>query len=274
MAIPPFVPGSLSFNGAQASPEVASAIHKASASTGVDFAYLVAQAGQESSFRPDAKAGTSSAKGLYQFVDSTWLTMIRDKGAAYGVGDLAAQIDATAGGPRVADPAARRKILDLRNDPTLSAAMAAEYAKSNRAQLTQDLGRAVNSTDLYMAHFLGASGAAKFLSALDSDPSTPGAKLLPEAAAANRGVFFDAQGAPRTVAQIYNHYATRFGEAQRQIEATSATPSPGLGTFTSASAAHAAILTALAGEKLSPVTIEALMKLGVPGVITRHAKAI
>jgi len=274
MAIPPFIPGQLSFNGAQASPEVASAIHKASAATGVDFAYLVAQAGQESSFRPDAKAGTSSAAGLYQFVDSTWLTMIRDKGAAYGVGDLAAQIDATPGGPRVADAAARRQILALRNDPGLSAAMAAEYAKSNRAQLTQDLGRAVNSTDLYMAHFLGASGAAKFLSALDADPSTPGAKLLPDAAAANRNVFFDAQGLPRTVAQIYNHYASRFTDAQRQMTATSASPAPGLGTFTSASAAHAAILSALAGEKLAPVTIEALMKLGVPGILAKHAKAI
>jgi len=274
MAIPPFIPGPLSFNGAKASPEVASAIHKASAATGVDFAYLVAQAGQESSFRPDAKAGTSSAAGLYQFVDSTWLTMIRDKGAAYGVGDLAAQIDATPGGPRVADPATRRQILGLRNDPNLSAAMAAEYAKSNRTQLSQDLGRAVTSTDLYMAHFLGASGAAKFLSALDANPATPGAKLLPDAAAANRNVFFDAQGTPRTVAQIYNHYASRFSDAQQQMTATSASPAPGLGTFTSASAAHAAILSALAGEKLSPVTIEALMKLGVPGVLAKHAKAI
>src|SRR5271163_1189634 len=120
MAIPPLIPGSLSYNGAQASPEVASAIQKASASTGVDFAYLVAQAGQESSFRPDAKAGTSSASGLYQFAESTWLNMVRDKGAQYGLGDLAAQIDTTDNGPRVANPATRHQILALRNDPTIS----------------------------------------------------------------------------------------------------------------------------------------------------------
>ncbi len=271
MAIPPFIPGPLSFNGAKASPEVASAIHKASASTGVDFSYLVAQAGQESSFRTDAKAGTSSAAGLYQFVDSTWLTMIRDKGAAYGLGDLAAKIDTTGAGPRVADPATRRKILDLRNDPNVSSAMAAEYAKSNQAQLAQNLNRAVSATDLYMAHFLGASGATKFLSALDAAPATAGAKLLPDAASANRNVFYNADGSPRTVAQIYDHYAQRFGDAARQISVPATTTSA-VGGFSSASAAHAAIISALVGDQLSPVTIQALMKLGVPGVLSRYAK--
>src|SRR3954468_2483858 len=156
MAIPPFVPGNLSYNGAKPSSEVASAIHKASAKTGVDFKYLVAQAGQESSFKPDAKASSSSASGLYQFIESTWLNMIRDKGADYGLGHLAEKIDGSAGGaPRVADATARREILGLRNDPSVSAAMAAEFAKSNRAQLERDLGRPASATDLYMAHFLG-----------------------------------------------------------------------------------------------------------------------
>src|SRR5258708_2024111 len=272
MAIPPFIPGPITYNGARPSAEVASAIHKASATTGVDFGYLVAQAGQESSFRPDAKAGTSSAAGLYQFVDSTWLSMIRDKGAAYGLGDLASQIATAGTGSRVADPATKRKILDLRNDPAISSAMAAEYAKSNRAQLAQTLNRTVNSTDLYMAHFLGASGAGKFLSALDAAPGTSGAKLLPDAAAANRGVFYDAQGTPRTVAQIYDHYASRFGDAARQMAAATPAAHPTLGSFSSASPPPPAILTALAGEKLSPVTIEALIKLRVPGALVRHAK--
>jgi Transglycosylase SLT domain len=278
MAIPPFVPGTLSFNGAKASPEVASAIHKASASTGVDFAYLVAQAGQESSFRPDAKAGTSSATGLYQFVESTWLNMVRDKGAQYGLGDLASQIDATDGGPRVADPTVRRKILDLRNDPTVAAAMAAEYAKSNRTQLADALGRSVNSTDLYMAHFLGPAGAAKFLSTLGASPGTAGASVLPEAAAANRGVFYDSQGNPRTVAQIYKHYADRFGDATQQIASAMPSNSTASGTapvspFSPAALAKAAIFQALAGDQLSPVAIDALLKLDVPRALNRADKS-
>lgn len=273
MAIPPFAPGSLSYNGAHASPEVASAIHKASASTGVDFAFLVAQAGQESSFQPDAKASTSSASGLYQFVESTWLSLVRDKGAQHGLGDLAAKIDTTSGGPRVADPAVRRQILALRNDPTVAAAMAAEYAKMNGTQLEQDLGRAVGSTDLYMAHFLGTAGAAKFLSALDATPNAAAASLLPEAAAANRGVFYDGQGNPRTVAQVYNHFATRFGDAARQIAANAGPAgTPPRDLFSPAALTRSAIFEALAGQQLAPVTIEALLKLDVPGALHRHNK--
>jgi len=277
MAIPPFVPGTLTYNGAHPSPEVTSAIQKASASTGVDFGFLVAQAGQESSFQPDAKASTSSAAGLYQFVDSTWLGLVRDKGAQHGLGDLAAQIQTTDSGPRVADPAVRRQILALRNDPTVAAAMAAEYAKMNGTQLQQDLGRAVGSTDLYRAHFLGTAGAAKFLSALDATPNATGASLLPDAAAANRGVFYDAQGTPRTVAQIYNHFASRFGDTARQIaQGGSNSIAPSLAPFSPIAITRAAIFQALAGQQLSPVTIQALLQLKVPEALTHqanHAKA-
>lgn len=277
MAIPPFVPGTLSYNGAQASPEVASAIQKASARTGVDFSFLVAQAGQESSFQPDAKAGASSATGLYQFVESTWLTMVHDKGAQYGLGDLAAQIDMSGNGPRVADPVVRRQILGLRNDPTVAAAMAAEYAKQNGTQLSQELGHSVTSTDLYMAHFLGTAGATKFLSALQSTPNAEAATLLPDAAAANRGVFYDAQGNARTVAQIYNHFASKFGDAARQIAANSSSASstaPAAAAFSPGTYTHTAIFQALLGEQLSPVAIEALLKLDVPGSLHKQTKAL
>ena len=273
MAIPPFVPGTLTYNGAHPSPEVTSAIQQASASTGVDFAFLVAQAGQESSFQPNAKASTSSASGLYQFVDSTWLSLVRDKGAAHGLGDLAAQIDTTDSGPRVADPAVRRQILALRNDPTVASAMAAEYAKMNGTQLQEQLGHAVSSTDLYMAHFLGTSGAAKFLSALDATPNAPAASLLPDAAAANRGVFYDSDGSPRTVAQIYNHFASRFGDTARQVAATgssSAASSTSASAFSPAALTRAAIFQALAGQELSAVTIQALLQLKVPEALTRQ----
>jgi Transglycosylase SLT domain len=277
MAISPFVPGALSYNGARASPEVASAIQKASASTGVDFAYLVAQAGQESSFQPDAKAGTSSARGLYQFVNSTWLKLVHDKGAAHGLGEYASQIDMTDSGPKVADPIVRHQILALREDPTIAAAMAAEYAKANGAQLQQDLGRAVSSTDLYMAHFLGTGGASKFLSALDTTPNTTGAALLPDAAAANRGVFYNSDGSPRTVAQIYNHFASRFGDTARQIaQGGSNSIAPSLSPFSPAAITRAAIFQALAGQELSSVTIQALLQLKVPEALqhqANHAKS-
>jgi hypothetical protein len=279
MAISPFSLGALSYNGAQPSPEVASAIQKASASTGVDFAFLVAQAGQESSFQPDAKASTSSASGLYQFVDSTWLSLVHDKGAQHGLGDLAAQIDMTDSGPRVADPSVRRQILALRNDPTVAAAMAAEFAKMNGAQLSQELGHSVGATDLYMAHFLGTAGATKFLSALDATPNAVAANLLPDAAAANRGVFYDSQGNARTVAQIYNHFATRFGDTALQVASaggsslsSSSAASSSAAPVSPAALTRAALFQALTGQELAPVTIEALLKLDVPGALHRQTR--
>jgi soluble lytic murein transglycosylase-like protein len=249
---------------------VTQAIHKASQRTGVDFSYLVAQAGQESSFKPDARASTSSARGLYQFIEKTWLNMVRDKGADHGLGEFADKIDDSFDGPRVADPAARKKILELRNDPSLSAAMAAEYAKANRAQLEASLGRATNSTDLYMAHFLGASGATKFLNAVQRSPERSGAELLPEAAAANRGAFYDKSGRALSVKKIYENYAAKFDGAARPVVAAAAPePAKPAEKLSPAALARSAIFNALAGEQLHSVTINALMKLGVPGALFR-----
>src|SRR5579883_2443343 len=86
-------------------PAVLQGIRQASRATHIDFAYLMAQASQESGFQADAKAKTSSATGLYQFIDSTWLDMVRLHGAQYGIGDLAAQVREDASGRSVvADP--------------------------------------------------------------------------------------------------------------------------------------------------------------------------
>src|SRR5688500_1485922 len=114
---------------AQAPKEIRAAIQQAAATTGVPFNYLVAQAEQESGFKADARASGSSAAGLYQFIESTWLRMVHDHGDKHGIGDAARAITATESGLRVSDPATRARILALRDDPKLSAAMAAEYAR-------------------------------------------------------------------------------------------------------------------------------------------------
>lgn len=190
--------------GHQVSYELLSTLKQASARTGVDFAYLVAQAGQESGFQTNAQASSSSARGLFQFIDSTWLQMVRDYGSKYGLSAEAQQIGTGPDGkPSVTDPSIRRAILSLRDDPRIASMMAAEYARSNRDTLSRDLGIQPSQTDLYLGHFLGASGASKFLGALQDNPAQNAAALLPEAAAANRGVFYDAEGRARSVGDIY-----------------------------------------------------------------------
>jgi hypothetical protein len=213
---------------------VVNSIRQAARATNVDFGLLMAQAQQESGFQTDAKASGSSATGLYQFIDSTWLGLVQRFGAKYGVGALAQQVSTDASGrASVADPATRQQILDLRRDPRLSSALAAEYARQNKGELEQALGRPAGNADLYMAHFLGAGGAATFLKALASSGATPGAALLPEAAAANRGVFYDASGRALSVAQIYQSFSSKIGQQATQL-AASAGPSsatvPGSGS--------------------------------------------
>jgi hypothetical protein len=198
---------------------VLSSIKKASQSTGVDFGYLMAQAAQESSFQADAKASSSSATGLYQFLDSTWLSMMRTHGAKHGFADLAERIQTDSrGGVTVADPSVKKAILDLRKDPKVSAVIGAEFALSNKEQLEGDLGHKVGSTELYLAHFLGAGGASRFLKAIERNAATPAADLLPQAAAANRNVFYDrATGQPRTVGDIYKLFARSIETKQTQF---------------------------------------------------------
>ena len=174
------------------------AIARAAERTGVDFDYLLAQARIESSLDPNARAGSSSAAGLYQFTKSTWLRTLDKHGAEHGLDWTQSAI---AGG-QVRDPAMRTQIMALRYDPDVSALMAAELAGDNKAALTPLLGREPDAAELYLAHFLGAGGASEFLSALRSDPGQSAASLLPRAAAANRGIFFERSGAPRSVAAV------------------------------------------------------------------------
>src|SRR5487761_1113621 len=138
-------------------PNIVRQIRQASRASSADFGLLMAQAAQESGFRPDAKAATGSGAGLFQFIDSTWLDMMHRYGAKYGQGELAQQIGTDAAGkPAVADAATRHRILALRSDPALSASLAGEYAKQNQGEVERALGHPVGKADLYMAHFLGA----------------------------------------------------------------------------------------------------------------------
>ncbi len=185
-------------------------IQAASRNTGVSFGYLMAQASKESAFEAEAGSHVSSAAGLFQFTKNTWLHLIKAHGADHGLADLAEQIQRSGKGDYVVhDGKARQQILDLRRDPQVSAMMAGEYAKDNKSWLEKRLGRSVDSTDLYMAHFLGPGGAAKVLKAKDQDPTQAAAELLPQAAHKNPSVFYDTNRSPRSVAAVYEriHHA-------------------------------------------------------------------
>ncbi len=191
---------------------VRGAIARAAQASGVDFSYLLAQARLESSLNPNAHAATSSASGLYQFTNSTWLQTLQKHGDALGanVGGLSAGAGAAG-----ADPASRAQLMALRSDPNASAMMAAQLASDNQTALTGVLGRTPDASELYLAHFLGADGAGKFLTALASNPDQSAAALLPRAAASNRNVFFDSSGSARSLGQVMSLLRSRMDAAMQ-----------------------------------------------------------
>jgi hypothetical protein len=190
----------------QAAPRVVNAIRKASAATGVSFAYMLQKASAESGFDSTAKSHSSSATGLFQFIDKTWISMVKKYGAKCGLGHYASCIDDNG---HIADPAVKQQILALRKNPDASAMMAAEYASENKAYMQEQLpGTKIGTTELNLAHFLGAGGATAFMKAYQENPLQQASDLFPKAANVNRNVFYDAKtGTPRTLAGIYDYFA-------------------------------------------------------------------
>ena len=121
---------------ASAAPQITGAIRQAAQSTGISFEYLLTTAKIESNLNPSAQASTSSAKGLYQFIDQTWLGTMKQDGAALGLGRYADAITrAPDGHYEVADPAVRAAILRLRSDPQASAMLAGALTRNNAASV-------------------------------------------------------------------------------------------------------------------------------------------
>lgn len=181
---------------------VRAAIGRAAERTGANFTYLLNQAKSESGLNPTAKAATSSAGGLYQFIDQSWLGVLKQHGQNHGYGWAADAIQ-WRGGRWQVDPAARQAVFGLRNDPDASALMAGEFAQDNAEGLQAALGRAPTSGDLYFAHFLGLAGAKKFLKAAQASPDASAAAAFPREAAANRSIFYTRSGEARSLAQVY-----------------------------------------------------------------------
>jgi hypothetical protein len=209
--------------------KVAGAIKQAANATGASFEYLVATAKMESNLNPAATASTSSAKGLYQFIDQTWLGTVKEAGAQFGYGDYADAISKSASGSySVSDPKTRAAVLKLRDDPVASAAMAGVLTQSNSFTLTGKIGRRPTDGELYMAHFMGVGGAAKLISNAEDNPNASGAQLFPNAAAANRSIFYDRSGSARSVSEVYSVLTSRFASAANSPTTRTAMASAGV----------------------------------------------
>jgi hypothetical protein len=207
---------------------IAGAIKQAANTTGTSFEYLLTTAKMESDFNSKAGASTSSAHGLFQFIDQTWLGTVKEAGAQLGYGKYADAISKSPSGSySVSDPAARSAVMKLRDDPAAASSMAAVLTQSNSFKLTGKIGRRPTDGELYMAHFMGVGGAAKLISNAEDNPQASGARLFPNAAAANRSIFYDHSGRARSVSEVYSVLTSRYASAANSPATRSAMASVG-----------------------------------------------
>jgi hypothetical protein len=207
---------------------VEAAIQRASSATGVDFGYLMGAAKRESGYNPNARAKTSSATGLFQFLDQTWLSTLKQHGAKYGYARYADLIQkGPSGHYYVSGSEARSTVMDLRLDPHASALMAGELAADHAAYLRGRVGREPTAGELYVAHVLGPQGSAKLIDAVRISPTVSAAALFPDAAASNRGIFYHG-GRAATVTEVYANLTAGPGNAPAQVApAPEASPDQG-----------------------------------------------
>ena len=151
---------------------------------------MLTMAAKESGMNPNAKAPTSTATGLYQFLNDTWRDVVKNYGSKYGL-----------------TPANANRL-----NPEHSTLMAAEYLKQNLAPIKQVKGN-INATDAYLTHFLGPGGARKFLSA---NPSAPSSIMGDGVVKANSSIFTDG-GRVRTVGEVYQVVAKQLKKTADQF---------------------------------------------------------
>lgn len=154
--------------------DVKKVIEDAAKAVGVDPKLMLTVAQVESGLNPNASAGTSSAKGLFQFINSTWNETVSKYGKRHGIVNGTSPLD-----------------------PKANALMAAEYIKNNLNSL-KGLVNDPGALEAYLAHFLGINGARAVLKA---DNATPASDVLPDAAKSNYNIFYS-NGRPRTVGQV------------------------------------------------------------------------
>jgi hypothetical protein len=147
---------------------------------------------------------TSSALGIAQFIDSTWLRTIKRPDVAAVMGIDLSQSDG--------------ELLELRKNPELAIMASAALARDNNSIMKKVIGRDANAGELYMAHFLGANGAIKLIQAYKNMPDQRAKDIFPEQAKANKPVFeYKKTGKHKTIAEVYEDIESEFTLTPTQV---------------------------------------------------------
>src|SRR4051794_6225886 len=209
----------LRFGGVRIPRRLVQTVLRAADATGVDPTYMMALADKESSFIADNKAPTSSAEGLFQFIEKTWLEVIRDFGPRYGMEFAAASVETVNGQVAIPSEQTREWVLGLRRNPYLSAVLAARMLKREKAKIERRIGRSLERSEFYLLHFLGAESAGKLLELVSGKPKQSAPKVFPAAAKANKTLFFVQETVKKKTKTRQLTVAEVYGKIDRMIDA-------------------------------------------------------
>jgi hypothetical protein len=247
-----------------ATADVTGAIRKAATSTGASFDYLLATAKAESDLDPNLTMRTSTATGLFQFLEQTWLGVMKTAGRAFGYPHYADAITQTPSGRyEVDDPKLRAEMMELRKDPTVNAAMGGVITQQNAAVVAARIGRPPTDGELYVAHFFGPYAGANVINLARSNPDLNAAALFPAAARANAPIFYDKTGNPRSVAGVYQ-------ELIRRYQAAKASPTAGLEA--AAVLAPASSYAVVPSKRVTPAVVQATRVPDTAGMTSAFAE--
>lgn len=147
--------------------------------------YLATTRAKESGGDDTAKNPSSTATGRYQFTQGTW------NGLAKKYPDLGLTPNGRT------DPAQQERAMQAFTDDNAKALTAA--------------GIPINPGNLYVSHFLGEAGGPRFIAGAMSSPDAPATSFVtPGAASANRTIFFNRDGSPKTAGEVYAERTSRY----------------------------------------------------------------
>lgn len=203
---------------------VIGAIYKASLSSGVDFELLLLKAIMESDLGRYTVATGSSARGLFQYIEPTWLVLMKRYGANLGYEHYADAISYTkrTGIPYIKNKNKylRAEILALRYDDSISAMMKTFQIKEETDALRQYKGSKVSATDHYISHMLGLPLTRELYDLRRKGSVFAVARLgnpqMREAAKLNKPFFYHGKNA-LTAADVYKKFEARVNREFKNI---------------------------------------------------------
>lgn len=206
------------------SPEIIDIIYNVSQETETDFTLLAVKALMESDLGRKTVANHSSARGIYQYIEPTWLTLMKRYGKRIGQEEKANQIkfNVNKGILEVEsdNKNAKQEILDLRDDVKIATLIKAYQIKDETPALQNMKGARITATDHYIVHMLGLGMARTFYAMRNTNSPIQMASVrtqaFDEAVTLNKSFFYKGD-VPLTATQAYDRFQERISAQYKKL---------------------------------------------------------